>query len=61
MPWEVVDAKFMRGRTPKFGLLDYVLRFYLIIFQMVLSLIDRTLAVPSDLSRSVVGRMKKMV
>jgi hypothetical protein len=37
VPWDVVDAKFMRGRKPVFGWMDYILRFYLVIIQVLLN------------------------
>jgi predicted NAD/FAD-binding protein len=40
VPWSVVDAKFMRGRKPIFGWLDYVLRLYLVVIQKLLSLVE---------------------
>jgi predicted NAD/FAD-binding protein len=39
VPWGAIDAKFMRGRRPVFGWKDYVLRFYLVVIQQLLSLV----------------------
>jgi hypothetical protein len=44
VPWEVVDAKFVRGRKPSFTWKDYVLRFYLVIIQLMLDLVSGVLS-----------------
>ena len=38
--WEVVDAKFMRGRKPILEWKDYVVRAVILLVQMIISVLD---------------------
>lgn len=46
VPWEVVDAKFMRGLKPLFGWKDYVLRLVLRFLQLWISIVEQVVRVP---------------
>lgn len=61
VPWDVVDAKFMRGRKPELGLVDYVVRMYLVVFQFFIGWFVWWITLPSRSRDAVVGRIKKMV
>lgn len=45
VPWEVVDAKFMRGLKPILNWKDYLLRFILGLVQLVISLLERVVGI----------------
>jgi hypothetical protein len=40
VPWEVVDAKFVRGRKPVFGWGDHLARCVVLVMQFVITILS---------------------
>lgn len=56
--WEVVDAKFMRGRKPVLEWKDYVVRVIILLVQMVISVLDFLLETKK--TTKTIGKTKEL-
>jgi hypothetical protein len=48
VPWEIVDAKFMRGRKPELGIKDHAVRLVIMVVQMWIGILEKVVGVTRE-------------
>jgi predicted NAD/FAD-binding protein len=61
LPFKFKDSTFSKGRIPRVGLRDTVLRIILIIMQMIIRVLERLLSVQRDSRQGLKAKMKKLM